>query len=156
VYGFTDAVAQRMRDAKQAAPEGHSGIGTTLAGNALTIAALHAALVHLHTPATYAPMLGLADTLATGLRSLIAAHGLDWHVTQLGARMELHYAAQPPRNAADVHRASQPALDALLHLVLLNRGVLLTPFHSMLLVSPATSAGDVQQLLDGFSAFLAP
>jgi glutamate-1-semialdehyde 2,1-aminomutase len=154
VYGFTDALAQRMRHAKQAAPEGHSGIGTTLAGNALTLAALHAALTHLHTPATYAPMLALADTLAAGLRTVVAAQGLDWCVTQLGARMELHYAAQPPRNAADVHRASQPALDALLHLFLLNRGVLLTPFHTMLLVSPATRADDVQQLLDGFTAFL--
>nr|WP_315240222.1 transaminase [uncultured Albidiferax sp.] len=155
VYGFTDALAQRMRDAKQAAPEGHSGIGTTLAGNALTIAALHAALTHLHTPATYAPMLALADTLAAGLRAEIAAHGLGWTVTQLGARMELQYTAPAPRNAADVHATSQPALDALLHLYLLNRGVLLTPFHTMLLVSPATTTDDVQQMLDGFAAFLA-
>lgn len=155
VYGFTVAMAQRMVDAKQAAPEGHSGIGTTLAGNALTIAALHAALTHLHTPATYAPMLALADTLADGLRALVAVHGMDWSVTQLGARMELQFTGQPPRNAAEVHRASQPALDALLHLFMLNRGVLLTPFHTMLLVSPATTQGDVQRLLDGFDAFLA-
>ncbi len=154
VYGFTDALAQRMAAAKQAAPEGHSGIGTTLAGNALTIAALHAALAHLHTPASYAPMLALADTLAQGLRNCIAAHGVDWSVTQLGARMELHCTALPPRNAADVRRSHQPALEALLHLFMLNRGVLLTPFHSMLLVSPATSAGDVQRLLDIFSTFL--
>ena len=154
VYGFTDALAQRMRDAKQAAPEGHSGIGTTLAGNALTMAALHAALTHLHTPATYAPMLALADTLAAGLRERIDAQGLGWTVTQLGARMELQFTAPPPRNAAEVHATSQPALDALLHLYMLNRGVLLTPFHTMLLVSPATTAANVQQMLDGFAAFL--
>lgn len=154
VYGFTHALAQRMIDAKHAAPEGHSGIGTTLAGNALTIAALHAAVTHLHTPATYAPMLALADTLAAGLREHIAAHNLGWSVTQLGARMELQYTAQPPRNATEVHHACQPALDALLHLFMLNRGVLLTPFHTMLLVSPATTQADVQRLLDGFSAFL--
>lgn len=154
VYGFTDALAQRMVAAKQATPEGHSGIGTTLAGNALAIAALHAALTHLHTPATYAPMLAQADTLAAGLRTLIATHGLGWTVTQLGARMELQYTAQPPRNAADVHASSQPALDALLHLFMLNRGVLLTPFHTMLLVSPATTQADVQHLLDGFGAFV--
>lgn len=154
VYGFTDALAQRMVAAKQAAPEGHSGIGTTLAGNALAIAALHAALTHLHTPASYAPMLALADTLAAGVRTLVAAHGLGWSVTQLGARMELQYTAQPPRNAAEVHASSQPALDALLHLFMLNRGVLLTPFHTMLLVSPATSQADVQHLLDGLGAFL--
>ncbi|WP_394787050.1 transaminase [Rhodoferax sp.] len=155
VYGFSDALAERMRQAKQAAPEGHSGIGTTLAGNALTLAALHAALTQLHTPASYAPMLALADALAQGLRQCIAAHGLDWSVTQLGARMELHCSAQPPRNADDVRRSSQPALESLLHLFMLNRGVLLTPFHCMLLVSPATTAADVQKVLDGLQAFLA-
>ncbi len=154
VYGFTDALAQRMRDAKQAAPEGHSGIGTTLAGNALALAALHAALVHLHTPATYAPMLALATSLATGLRDRIQAHGLGWSVTQLGARMELHCAATPPRNAQDVQRASNPALESLLHLFMLNRGVLLTPFHNMLLVSPATTSADVERLLHVFGEFL--
>ena len=154
VYGFTDALARRMMAAKQAAPEGHSGIGTTLSGNALTLAALHAALTHLHTPTTYAPMLALADTLAQGLRACIARHGLGWSVTQLGARMELHGTAQPPRNADDVRRASQPALESLLHLFMLNRGVLLTPFHSMLLVSPATSEADVQQVLNVLDIFL--
>ncbi|MEO5794429.1 MAG: hypothetical protein ABIP34_05225 [Rhodoferax sp.] len=96
-----------------------------------------------------------ATRLAVGLRTLIAAHGLGWTVTQLGARMELQFTAQPPRNAAEVHASSQPALDALLHLFMLNRGVLLTPFHTMLLVSPATTQADVQRPLDGFGAFLA-
>jgi glutamate-1-semialdehyde 2,1-aminomutase len=154
VYGFTDALAQRMVDAKQAAPEGHSGIGTTLAGNALTLAALHAALTHLHTPATYAPALALADQLAQGLRDGIRRHRLDWSVTQLGTRMELLCTAQPPRNASDMRRSSNHALELLLHLFMLNRGVLLTPFHNMLLVSPATSGADVQRLLNGFNAFL--
>jgi glutamate-1-semialdehyde 2,1-aminomutase len=154
VYGFTDALAERMRQAKQAAPEGHSGIGTTLAGNALTLTALQAALTRLHTPGNYAHMLALADRLAQGLRERIQAHKLDWCVTQLGARMELQYGSTAPRNAQEVVQASQPALEALLHLYMLNRGVLLTPFHNMLLVSPATTQADVQRLLDVFDAFL--
>jgi glutamate-1-semialdehyde 2,1-aminomutase len=155
VYGFTDALADRMQRAKQAAPEGHSGIGTTLAGNALALAALQAALTHLHTPTCYTHMLALADTLAQGLRERIHTHKLGWCVTQLGARMELQYTPQAPRNAEEVMRASQPELEAQLHLFMLNRGVLLTPFHNMLLVSPATTAEDVQRLLDVFDAFLA-
>nr|WP_315426620.1 aminotransferase class III-fold pyridoxal phosphate-dependent enzyme [uncultured Albidiferax sp.] len=103
----------------------------------------------------YDTLLALADTLAAGLRALIATHGLGRSLAQLGARMELQHSAQPPRNAAEVHHASQPELDALLHLFMLNRGVLLTPFHSMLLVSPATTAADVKKVLDGLSAFLA-
>jgi glutamate-1-semialdehyde 2,1-aminomutase len=155
VYGFTDALAERMRQAKQAAPEGHSGIGTTLAGNALTLAALQAALTELHTPAHYAHMLALAEQLAQGLRARIAARGLGWSVTQLGARMELQYSATPPRNAQEVLQTSQPEVESLLHLFMLNRGVLLTPFHNMLLVSPATTQDDVARLLAVFDAFLA-
>lgn len=155
VYGFTDALAQRMRAAKDAAPEGHSGIGTTLAGNALQLAALDAALTHLHTDATYAPMLRTADDLAQGLRTVLHTHRVPWTVTQLGARMELQFAARTPRHAADVRAMEDEPLQQLLHLHQLNRGVLLTPFHNMLLVSPATTAQDCARLLGNLGTLLA-
>lgn len=155
VYGFTAMLAQRMAAAKNAAPEGHSGIGTTLAGNALTLAALHAALAHLHTPGTYAPMLARAEALQAGLEAAIASRSLPWTVTRLGARMELQYLPHTPRNAQDVRDGSQPDLEALTHLFMLNRGVLLTPFHHMLLLSPATGANDVARLLTVFDELLA-
>ena len=155
VYGFTQAVAERMVQAKNAAPEGHSGIGTTLAGNALTLAALQASLEHLHTAANYAHMLDLAETLERGLRERIAADGRPWTVTRLGARMELQFMAHTPRNAQDVREQAQSDLEAFTHLFMLNRGVLLTPFHSMLLVSPATTDTDVARLLDVFDELLA-
>jgi glutamate-1-semialdehyde 2,1-aminomutase len=154
VYGFTADVAQRMAATKNAAPEGHSGIGTTLAGNALTLAALHAALTHLHTTATYAPMLAQAQALEAGLVQQLTSWGVPWTVTRLGARMELQYLPRAPRTAQAVRNAGQPALEALTHLYLLNRGVLLTPFHHMMLLSPATSAGDVQALLAAFDGLL--
>jgi glutamate-1-semialdehyde 2,1-aminomutase len=154
VYGFTEAVGQRMRAAKTAAPEGHSGIGTTLSANALTLAALEAALRHLHTPASYGHMLRIAETLEAGLMQRIARAGRPWTVTRLGARMELQFMPHTPRHAQDVRDFGQPALEAFTHLFMLNRGVLLTPFHSMMLCSPATSAEDVQALLDAFDALL--
>ncbi|MBW0172472.1 MAG: aminotransferase class III-fold pyridoxal phosphate-dependent enzyme [Hydrogenophaga sp.] len=155
VYGFTQEVAQRMRQAKQAAPEGHSGIGTTLSGNALALAALQAALTHLHTNASYAHMLALAERLEHGLTERIEHAGMPWTVTRLGARMELQFMPETPRHAQDVRDHARGELEALTHLFMLNRGVLLTPFHSMLLVSPATTAQDVEQLLQVFDALLA-
>jgi glutamate-1-semialdehyde 2,1-aminomutase len=155
VYGFTQAVADRMVHAKNAAPEGHSGIGTTLAGNALTLAALQASLEHLHTAANYAHMLDLAAMLEQGLRERIATAGWPWTVTRLGARMELQFMPHTPRNAQDVRDHAQGELEALTHLFMLNRGVLLTPFHSMMLVSPTTTHGDVTWLLAVFDELLA-
>ncbi|HEX5390167.1 MAG TPA: transaminase [Burkholderiaceae bacterium] len=151
LYGFTAEVAERMRVAKNAAPEGHSGIGTTLAGNALTLAALRAALTHLHTEASYGHMLGLAARLEQGLSHHIATHGLPWTVTRLGARMELQFMPHTPRDAQDVVDHAQPELESFTHLFMLNRGVLLTPFHSMLLLSPSTQQKDVDRLLAAFS-----
>ncbi|MFW2354373.1 aspartate aminotransferase family protein [Hydrogenophaga sp.] len=155
VYGFTQTVAERMAQTKNAAPEGHSGIGTTLAGNALTLAALQASLEHLHTAANYDHMLDLAAVLEHGLRERIATAGWPWTVTRLGARMELQFMAHTPRNAQDVRDHAQGELEALTHLFMLNRGVLLTPFHSMLLVSPATTHDDVARLLAVFDELLA-
>ena len=155
LYGFSAEVAERMRVAKQAAPEGHSGIGTTLAGNALTIAALQASLAHLHTEASYRHMLALADRLESGLNDRIRRHAMPWTVTRLGARMELQFMPHTPRNAQDVLDHAQPELERFTHLFMLNRGVLLTPFHSMMLVSPATQVGDVDRLLAAFDALCA-
>lgn len=154
VYGFTVEMAERMASAKDAAPEGHSGIGTTLSGNALTLAALQAALTHLHTNASYTHMLALAGQLEAGLRERIARAAMPWTVTRLGARMELQFMPHTPRDAQDVRDHAQAELEALTHLFMLNRGVLLTPFHSMMLVSPATTAQDVKQLLQVFDALL--
>lgn len=155
VYGFTNAVGACMTAAKERAPEGHSGIGTTLAGNALTLAALDAALTHLHTESSYRHMLALAASLEQGLLQRIGVAGRPWTVTRLGARMELQFMAHTPRHAQDVRDHAQSELEALTHLFMLNRGVLLTPFHSMMLVSPATSAADVDQLLAVFDELLA-
>jgi glutamate-1-semialdehyde 2,1-aminomutase len=148
-YGFSAQLATRMRIVKDAAPAGHSGIGTTLSGNPLTLAALRANLAEVMSEAAYAHMLALAEQLATGLETILRQHRLDWRVTRLGARAELQFCAQTPRSGREAAAAFQPALERLLHLYLINRGVLITPFHNMTLVCPATRSEDVQRLLAG-------
>jgi glutamate-1-semialdehyde 2,1-aminomutase len=154
VYGFSHEIAQRMVQAKQQAAPGHSGIGTTLSGNMLALTVLLASLTHLHTEASYAAMQAGANRLAAGLRQRILSAGRGWTVTQLGARIELQFMSQAPRNAKEVRASGTDFLQSVLHLFMLNRGVVLTPFHCMMLVSPVTRSAQIDQLLACFDMFL--
>lgn len=154
VYGFSAELAERAMQAKRAAPPGHSGIGTTLSSGMLALAAIRANLAEVMTPQAYEHMLPLARRLAAGLRGVLAGHALPWCVTQVGARVEFQFSASVPRNGSEAGAALDGELEQLLHLYLLNRGVLITPFHNMMLVSPQTSAEDVQRLLDAFDQAL--
>jgi glutamate-1-semialdehyde 2,1-aminomutase len=153
-YGFSAALAAQAALAKQQAPAGHSGIGTTLTANLLAMAAMRATLTHLMTPEVYAPMLQLAAVLAQGLRACVAQYPLPWCVTQVGARVEFQFRATPPRNGSQAGAAMDAALEHALHLALLNRGVLITPFHNMMLVCPATSQADVALFLQAMEEVL--
>ena len=153
-YGFSADLAARAEAAKRNAPPGHSGIGTTLTANLLAMAAMRATLTQLMTPATYAPMLALAECLADGLRQTIARHQLPWCVSQVGARTEFQFCSTPPQNGTQAGAAMNPELEHAIHLYLLNRDVLITPFHNMMLVCPDTSQADVQRLLAAFDAAL--
>ncbi len=153
-YGFSTPWAQRVVQAKRNAPPGHSGIGTTLSGNLLAMAAMRATLTELMNDAVYAPMLALASALTLGLRAVIECHNLPWCVTQLGARCEFQFRATPPRNGDQAGAALDPELEHLIHLALLNRGVMITPFHNMMLVCPSTTQADVDKLLRAFDEVL--
>ena len=155
VYGMSADLAERAMQAKRRAPPGHSGIGTTLTANLLALAAMRANLAEVMTVTAYAHMLPLAESLATGLREAIARHGVPWCVTQVGARCEFQFAPVPPRNGSEAEALLDPELEQVLHLYLLNRGVLITPFHNMMLVCPQTSSADVARLLDVFDDCLA-
>lgn len=150
VYGFTAELAERMRRAKAAAPPGHSGIGTTLSGNMLCLAALRANLAEVMTEATYATMLPRAERLALSLREVVARHRLPWCVTQIGARCEFQFCAEAPRNGSEAGATEDHELTRAIHLTLLNRGVMITPFHNMMLVCPATGDDDIARLLAAF------
>ena len=155
VYGFGEALADRMREAKDHAPPGHSGIGTTLAGNMLGLAAVRATLESVATEQAYAHMLAGAEALAAGLQGQIASRQLSWCVSRVGARAEFQFCAVPPRNGREARAAMDEALESLIHLNLLNRGVLITPFHNMMLCSPATAPAHIDLLLRAFSDCLA-
>ncbi|HEU4844756.1 MAG TPA: aspartate aminotransferase family protein, partial [Burkholderiaceae bacterium] len=88
------------------------------------------------------------------LRGAIARHGLPWCVTQVGARTEFQFAPQAPRNGSEAGAILDGELEQIIHLYLLNRGLLITPFHNMLLLCPHTTAQDVARLLDGFDRCL--
>jgi len=155
VYGFTAECEAALRRAWGARSGGHSGLGTTLTANLLALAALEAALAEVMTPAAYAHMETLAARLEAGLVALFARRELGWNVARVGARLEIGYGAARPRTAVESEAAMWPALEQLLHLYLLNRGVLLTPFHNMMLVSPATAPADLERLLAALDAALA-
>ncbi|NOS97819.1 MAG: aspartate aminotransferase family protein [Methylotenera sp.] len=153
-YGFSAAMATRMQAAKDAAPAGHSGIGTTLSGNMMTLAAIHATLTEVATEDAYSNMLALARLLEHKLIESINAHQLPWNISRMGARLELQFCAVAPTNAAQARDAQNDAIESTIHLYLLNRGVLLTPFHNMMLICPTTTEADVNKLMQVFDACL--
>jgi glutamate-1-semialdehyde 2,1-aminomutase len=146
VFGFTAEVAAGMRRVQQERAGGHSGMGTTLSANALALACLEASLDELMTPANYQAMHASAAYLSEGLGRLFAAHSLPWHVSRVGARLEFGF-GRPPRDGAESEREAWPEVEHAIHLYLLNRGVLLTPFHNMMLCSPVTTTAHADVLL---------
>lgn len=135
-------------------PRGRSGIGTTLAGNAMGIAAIGATLREVATPEAYATMLGGAEALVAALNGVIAKHKLPWCVVRVGARAEIIFAPTPPTNAAAMRPAlAQAELNHALHLYLINRGILIAPFHMMMLVSPLTTRDQIDRLAAAVDSF---
>lgn len=147
VYGFTAEVAGRMEALNRSRASGHSGIGTTLSANALSITAMHAMLGLVITRDAYAHMLAMAERLVAGLNAIIVHHNLDWHVSHVGARVEFVCTATPPSNGSEARAAMRPDLEAAIHLYLTNRAILLAPFHNMMLLSPVTRPEQVDRLL---------
>lgn len=147
VYGFTAEVAQRMEQVMSQREPGHTGMGTTLSGNALAMAAMRVNLQQVMTEAAYDHMLALSRKLADGMAAEIARHGLPWHVSSVGARAEFVCRPQPPRNGTEAAAAIHGDLEQAIHLFLLNRGVVITPFHNMTLVCPQTREEDVERLI---------
>ena len=155
VWGMTDAVAARFATYDAARAPGHSGMGTTLSANPMQIAALVANLAEVMTPENHARMERGAARLQAGLSAAIARHGVDWHVVRVGARVEFICAPGPLRHGTEAAAAHHPEIEGLVHMMLLNRGVLIAPFHNMMLVSPVTGTAQIDRLIAAFDATLA-
>lgn len=150
VWGMTDAVARRFAETEKRRESGHSGMGTTLSANPLQFAAMRACLSDVMTPKAYRHMEKLAARLEDGLSAAIAEHDLPWHVARVGARVEFICAPGPLKNGAEAEGAHAPALERAIHVGLVNRGVLIAPFHNMMLISPATTKKQVDRLVAAF------
>ena len=142
-YGVTAELAERIAGQEDADYEDTGGVGGTLAGNALSLAAARATLGEVLTDEAFERMIGLRERFVEGADAAIAEHGMPWSVVSLGARCEFRYAAEPPRTGAESASAGNSKLDEYLHLYLMNRGVLITPFHNMALMCPATTEEQV-------------
>jgi glutamate-1-semialdehyde 2,1-aminomutase len=151
-YGVTEEVAQRIAARLQLEDVDVGGIGGTLAGNALSLAAMRATLEHILTPAAFAHMIPLANRFADGVSAQIRSANLPWNVARLGARAECTFAAKPPRNGCESAASADFDLERFLHLYAINRGILLTPFHNMALMCPATTEADIDLHTQVFSA----
>jgi glutamate-1-semialdehyde 2,1-aminomutase len=151
-FGVTDEVAERMFAATGADYQDVGGIGGTLAGNALSVAAMRATLEQVLTDHAYERMIALGERFEAGVQGVIDERGLPWHVTRLGCRAEYLFTPDRPRSGGEAAANKDPELDALMHLYALNRGILMTPFHNMALMSPATTEADVDRHTEVFAA----
>jgi glutamate-1-semialdehyde 2,1-aminomutase len=144
VYGFNQEVADAFWARLELDASDVGGIGGTLAGNALSIAAMRATLEHVLTPAMYERCNRLADLYEIGVLDVIREFGLPWIVKRLGFCVEYWFRSTPPRNGGEANAAVDTELDRYMHLFALNRGILLTPFHNMALIASDTSEADVK------------
>lgn len=155
VWGMRAAVAERFAAYNETRPSGHSGMGTTLSANPLQFAALLATLREVATPKAFAKMEKGAARLAKGLSAAITEAQAPWHVVRVGARVEFICAPGPLKNGTEAASAHAHAVEAAVHLGLLNRGSLIAPFHNMMLVSPVTTKTQIDRLIANFRTVLA-
>ena len=154
-YGVSAAVGKGIDALDEADLIDVGGVGGTLAGNPLSLAAARATLEEVLTPAAFAGMTELCDRFVAGVRAVLAEQRVPWSIVQLGARAELAFAPDPPRSGGASAALHDSALEDALHLFLLNRGVMITPFHNMALMSPATITADVDRHTETFAEAVA-
>ncbi len=139
VWGFSDKIATMIKTARSQIPMGHSGVGTTLSGSLLSLNALKFSLTHLITNETFSSMLESAAFLEEELNKLFEEFNLNWSITRLGARMEIIFSKTKPKNAYEMQQLFNSELEKAIHIGMINRGFLITPFHNMLLIAPEFS-----------------
>jgi glutamate-1-semialdehyde 2,1-aminomutase len=144
-YGISEETSQRILGTTYWKEADVGGVGGTLAGNALSLHAMRATLENVLTEKAYGRMIPLAERFTAGVERVIEERQLPWHITRLGCRAEYLFQPNRPRNGSEAAARADDELDAFMHLYALNRGILLTPFHNMALMSPATTQEDVDR-----------
>ena len=154
-YGVTQAVLERIEADDEGDYFDWGGVGGTLAGNALSLAATRATLAEVLTDEAFVGMTELATRYREGVQAAIDRHGAPWCVVQLGARAEYHFYPRAAASGGQAEAMIDDELDDYLHLYTLNRGIVMTPFHNMALMCPATTEADVDRHSEVFDAALA-
>jgi glutamate-1-semialdehyde 2,1-aminomutase len=144
-FGMTESFAALVRASLELEDIDVGGVGGTLAGNAVSLAGIRSTLSDVLTPAAFERMTARSTEWTVGVQAAIDEFDVPWQVTQLGARSEYSFRQTPPRDGAEAAAADDFELQQYLHLFALNRGILITPFHNMALMSPATTAADVER-----------
>jgi glutamate-1-semialdehyde 2,1-aminomutase len=144
-YGFTEDFAEKAQAVIQTPYADTGGIGGTLAANALSLAAMRATLEHVLTEAAYERMIPLAETFEKDVQDIMEKYNLPWHVTRVGCRVEYLFRPNAAKNGSEAMVGQDSDLDPFIHLYMMNRGILLTPFHNMALMSPETTLEQVKR-----------
>jgi glutamate-1-semialdehyde 2,1-aminomutase len=144
-YGLSTTFAEKVLSRTDLDLVDMGGVGGTLAGNPLQVAAMRATLEHVLTEDNFKYMIDLATVFTDGVDELFTRYNLPWSINQLGARAEYRFAKPYPKNGTDAYESADAELEDFLHLYLVNRGILLTPFHNMALMCPTTTLADVEK-----------
>lgn len=151
-YGLSAELAERVSARTDLDLVDMGGVGGTLAGNPISVAAMRATLEQVLTDEAFVGMVALATRFTGGVQAVIDQHDLPWSIAQLGARAEYRFQRPAPRNGTESAGSADADLEDYLHVYLANRGVLLTPFHNMALMCPETTAADVDRHHELFAA----
>jgi glutamate-1-semialdehyde 2,1-aminomutase len=154
-YGLAPELTELILNDPAADIEDTGGVGGTLAGNALSVAAMRACLEEVLTDEAFAGMIEVATRFTAGVQGVLDSRRLPWSIVQLGARAEYRFCAPGPRTGSESAAAADLDLDEYLHLYTVNRGILLTPFHNMALMCPATTSADADAHTEVFAAAVA-
>ena len=142
-YGLSEEFANRVLERTDLDLVDMGGVGGTLAGNPLSVAAMRATLEDVLTKEAFVEMIALADYFTAGVNDLFDKYDLPWSINQLGTRAEYRFAKPYPITGTAAFESADAELEDFLHLYLANRGILLTPFHNMALMCPTTTKADV-------------
>ncbi|HEX5017559.1 MAG TPA: transaminase [Actinomycetes bacterium] len=142
-YGISEQLARTIESHEDADLIDVGGVGGTLAGNAVSIAAARATLEEVLTDEAFTTMIELATRFTDGVQNVLDKADVPWSISQLGARAEYRFARPAPTTGTASNEAGDDELDEYMHLYTVNRGILMTPFHNMALMCPATTEADV-------------
>ena len=149
-FGMSAEIAQEIKSQVELEVIDTGGVGGTLAANALSLAAMRATITKVLTEENFEKMIKLGTRWADGVEKVIEKYKLPWSVNRLGARAEYMFSATSPKTGREAADAGDFELEQYIHLRMLNEGFLITPFHNMALMSPDTTAADVDAHTQAF------